>query len=107
MGNAIGWIQAVTLGTVAMVIAIIAVAAIGMLMLTGRFELRRGIVVILGCFILFGARGIGDALGGLVSSDPGIVPAFPITSLAIPAPASDMPVQGYDPYAGASLPPTR
>ncbi|ODU22653.1 MAG: hypothetical protein ABS87_01335 [Sphingomonas sp. SCN 67-18] len=107
IGDAIGWIQTAALGTVATVIAIIAVAAIGILMLTGRFELRRGVLAILGCFILFGAREIGDVLGGVVGGDPGIgasslsaPPTMPIYSPAAPA-------RAYDPYAGASLPTVR
>jgi len=37
------------------VVAVIAVASVGFLMLTGRINWRYGAVVILGCFILFGA----------------------------------------------------
>jgi type IV secretion system protein VirB2 len=37
---------------------VIAVASVGFLMLTGRINWRYGAVVILGCFILFGAASI-------------------------------------------------
>jgi type IV secretion system protein VirB2 len=53
------------LGTVATVAAIIAVASVGFLMLTGRMNWRYGATVILGCFILFGAASI---VGGIQSS---------------------------------------
>ncbi len=46
------------LGTVATVVAIIAVAAVGFMMLTGRINWRYGATVIVGCFILFGAASI-------------------------------------------------
>lgn len=56
--SAVQWLQGTLLGTVATVVAVIAVACVGMLMLTGRINWRHGAVVILGCFILFGAVSI-------------------------------------------------
>lgn len=56
--NAVRWLQGTLLGTVATVVAVIAVASVGFLMLTGRMNWRYGATVILGCFILFGAASI-------------------------------------------------
>lgn len=56
--NAVQWMQGTILGTVATVVAVIAVAVVGMMMLTGRINWRYGATVILGCFILFGAVSI-------------------------------------------------
>lgn len=56
--NAVSWLQGTLLGTVATVVAVIAVASVGFLMLTGRMNWRYGVTVILGCFILFGAASI-------------------------------------------------
>lgn len=56
--GAINWIQGTLLGTVATVVAVIAVAVVGLMMLTGRMNWRYGATVILGCFILFGAASI-------------------------------------------------
>jgi len=56
--SAVNWLQGTLLGTVATTAAIIAVAAVGFAMLTGRIDWRHGAVVILGCFILFGAASI-------------------------------------------------
>lgn len=56
--GAVHWIQGTLLGTVATVAAVVAVAAVGFLMLTGRMNWRYGAIVILGCFILFGATSI-------------------------------------------------
>ena len=52
------WLQGTLLGTIATVVAVIAVASVGLLMLTGRINWRYGATVILGCFILFGAASI-------------------------------------------------
>jgi len=55
---AVRWLESTLLGTVATVVAVIAVASVGFMMLTGRINWRYGAVVILGCFILFGAASI-------------------------------------------------
>lgn len=56
--SAVQWLQGTLLGTVATVVAVIAVATVGFMMLTGRINWRYGATVILGCFILFGAASI-------------------------------------------------
>lgn len=56
--GAMSWLQGTLLGTVATVAAVIAVAAVGFMMLTGRLQWRHGATVILGCFIVFGAGAI-------------------------------------------------
>lgn len=56
--NAVNWLQGTLLGTVATVVAVIAVAMVGFMMLTGRINWRHGAVVIVGCFVLFGAASI-------------------------------------------------
>lgn len=65
--NALGWIQGTLLGNVATAVAVIAVAAVGFMMLSGRMNWRFGATVILGIFILFGAAtivaGIRTAVG--------------------------------------------
>lgn len=67
--NAVTWMQGTLLGTVATTVAVIAVAMVGFMMLTGRMNWRYGAVVILGCFVLFGAASIvagirAAAIGG-------------------------------------------
>jgi len=100
---AISWLQDVLLGTVATSIAVIAVAAIGFGMLTGRVNIRHGATVILGCFILFGASTIVNGLRYAASgvgdySPPPVIVAAPPPVQPTSAPAP------YDPYAGASVP---
>ena len=65
---AVRWLEGTLLGTIATTIAVIAVSWVGLMMLSGRVDLRRGLTVILGCFILFGASsivaGLQSALAG-------------------------------------------
>ena len=103
---AVLWVQAVLLGPMAVTVAVIAVASVGWMMLGGHIRVRRGMTVIGGCFILFGAptiaAGIQSSVGGGVTiadvpaagAPPSIGP--PPTLPAIPPAA--------DPYAGASVP---
>lgn len=56
--SAVRWLEGTLLGTIATVVAVIAVASVGLLMLTGRINWRYGATVIVGCFILFGAASI-------------------------------------------------
>jgi len=62
------WLQGTLMGNVATAVAVMAVAAVGLMMLTGRLNWRMGMTVIIGCFILFGAgaivSGIRAAAGG-------------------------------------------
>lgn len=55
---ALGWLQGTLLGNVATAVAVMAVAAVGFMMLTGRMNWRFGATVIIGVFILFGAGAI-------------------------------------------------
>lgn len=66
--GAVNWLQGTLLGTAATVAAVIAVASVGFMMLTGRINWRHGAVVIMGCFILFGAASI---VAGIRSSVAG------------------------------------
>ncbi|MGN6497881.1 MAG: TrbC/VirB2 family protein [Tsuneonella sp.] len=65
---ALSWLQGTLLGNVATAVAVMAVAAVGFMMLTGRLNWRFGATVIIGVFILFGAgtivAGIQSASGG-------------------------------------------
>ena len=62
--GAVDWLQGTLLGNVATAVAVIAVAAVGFMMLTGRINWKYGATVVLGLFILFGAAAI---VGGLRS----------------------------------------
>jgi type IV secretion system protein VirB2 len=58
ISNAVNWVQGTLLGNVATTAAVIAVAMVGFMMLSGRLRWKTGATVILGCFVLFGATTI-------------------------------------------------
>jgi len=62
--GAVDWLQGTLLGNVATAVAVIAVAAVGFMMLTGRVNWKYGATVVLGLFVLFGAASI---VGGIRS----------------------------------------
>ena len=99
---AVTWLEGTLLGTLATTIAVIAVSWLGMLMLAGRLEIRRGITAIIGCFILFGASAIAGGIQSFVGSEPRMasIPPPPVPPPAVPPPRPSNP----DPYAGAALP---
>jgi type IV secretory pathway VirB2 component (pilin) len=64
---AMQWLEGTLLGNLATTAAVIAVAAVGFMMLTGRIEWRRGLTVVVGCFIIFGAVSIVAGIRSLAS----------------------------------------
>jgi type IV secretory pathway VirB2 component (pilin) len=110
IASVVGWLEQTLLGSVASIVAIIAIASVGFLMLTGRIDIRRAAQVVFGCFIIFGAstitNGILGALNGSSAAAPEIAAAPPPPPVPPQPPAypkaSSTP---YDPYAGAALPP--
>jgi type IV secretion system protein VirB2 len=107
---AVRWVEGILLGPAATSVAVIGVAAVGMMMLSGRIDVRRGAVVVLGCFILFGAQGIAAGLQALAGGAPrpdSDAPVFtppPYVPLPPPRPQPPPPPRNPDPYAGAALP---
>ena len=65
--GALEWVRDTMLGNLATAAAVIAVAAVGFMMLTGRIEWRRGLTVIVGCFIIFGATAIVAGIRSVAS----------------------------------------
>lgn len=100
------WVQHLLLGSIATIVAVLAIAATGAAMLTGRIDVRRGAMVIIGCFLLFGAptiaAGLYAALTGTVV-DPTIQKSLPTPN----APPVQKSTDPYDPYAGAAVPQQR
>jgi type IV secretory pathway VirB2 component (pilin) len=100
--SAVAWLQGTMLGTVATSVAVVAVAAVGALMLSGRIDWRRGATVIAGCFVLFGATSIVAGLQG-VAENAVAGPYVPVDSPPPMPLRSPVPATVYDPYAGASV----
>lgn len=96
------WLQETLLGTIATTVAVIAVSWIGMLMLAGRLEIRRGLTVIAGCFVLFGASAIAGGIQSTVGGG-GVNTAY-VPPAAAPPLQPPPPTRNADPYAGAALP---
>lgn len=98
------WIEVTLLGTVGTIVAVICVAWIGFLMLAGRIDLRRGIAVVIGCFVLFGAPVIVAGLGSMATTS-GESSNSPVPlSLPLVVPIHEVTPPPYDPYAGAAVP---
>ena len=96
------WVEGTLLGTAATIVAVLCVASVGFLMLQGRIDVRRGVGVVIGCFILFGAPVMIGAVSGLASSAGGAQPVVaPLPPPPPPIPEVEPPP--YDPYAGAAL----
>ncbi|HEY7809180.1 MAG TPA: TrbC/VirB2 family protein [Allosphingosinicella sp.] len=107
LAAAVQWLQGTLLGTVATTVAVIAVASVGLMMLSGRISIRRAGEVIVGCFIVFGAStitaGLQSAAGGTAEDVP-VPQAMPSIRPTAPAPATGVLI---DPYAGAAVPDRR
>lgn len=105
--TAVQWVQGALLGTVATTIAVVMVATVGLMMLSGRVNYRHGATIILGCFVLFGAPSIVAGLRATVSDSwdrsSVNVSVPPAPEFAPPQKLSE-PAGSYDPYAGASVP---
>jgi len=107
---AVQWLEETLLGTIASTVAIVAVASVGMMMLSGRIEWRRSATVLCGCFIVFGASRIAAGIQSAVTDREEVAPepfepiqpppSFQRQPVAPPA----RPTPTYDPYAGASVP---
>ena len=65
---ALSWLQGTLLGNVATAVAVIAVAMVGFMMLTGRMNWRFGATVIIGCFVLFGSTAIVSGIQATASA---------------------------------------
>ncbi|MEP6264027.1 MAG: TrbC/VirB2 family protein [Erythrobacter sp.] len=61
---ALFWMQSILLGPIATSLAVMAVAGVGFMMLTGRMNWRYGGTVIIGVFIIFGAPRLVASIGG-------------------------------------------
>ncbi|WP_422345875.1 TrbC/VirB2 family protein [Parasphingorhabdus sp.] len=100
------WIDGVLLGPIATFIAIVAVALLGFAMLMGRINIRRALSVLLGCFLLFGARGIAEGLrsvGGNEVATPPLAAGPPPPIYPNLPKAHGGNSNAFDPYAGAAV----
>lgn len=101
LAEAVGWLTGILLGSVATILCVLAIAFVGLMMLSGRLPVRRGLQVVIGCFLLLGAPLVAmtftDGWRSSAAASPPAVVAEP------EVPREDLPPANYDPYAGASL----
>ena len=96
------WITGTLLGGLAAILCVIAVAFVGLLMMSGRLAIRDAVRVVLGCFVLLGAPVIAAGLQGVAKEAVVTVPEIQPAPIMPPETAPRAP-STYDPYAGASL----
>ena len=94
------WLVRLATGELALVIATIAVAIVGLMMLDGRLDWRRGARVIVGCFLIFGASTISAAFMGIGNDAVPFRPA----QMSAPQPVIEADTVN-DPWASAFLKP--
>ena len=93
---AVQWLQGTVLGTAATSLAVVSVAAVGLMMLSGRIDVRRGATVVVGCFVIFGAASIAGGIQSAVGTDTAYVAPPPAPAIRTWA---EPPVAGYvDPW---------
>lgn len=96
------WLTGTLFGSLAVSLCVMAVAVVGLLLMTGRLAVRDGLQVALGCFVLLGAPVIAAGLRSAAeqATQPVTLQA-PVVTPSTAAPP--LPPSNYDPYAGASL----
>lgn len=100
--TASAWVADTLLGGLATGLCVLAVAFVGLMLMTGRLAIRDSLRVAVGCFVLLGAPPIASGLRGIADQATG--PTSPAEVLMGTSPASaPLPPANYDPYAGASL----
>ena len=100
---ALSWMCELLSGTAATAVAIIAVALIGVRMLSGMTALQRGTTAILGCFVVFSASTIAQEIVATTTL-PTMVSEVAIADDPMPAQPSSPAYLPFDPYAGAAVP---
>ncbi|WP_374406212.1 TrbC/VirB2 family protein [Pelagerythrobacter sp.] len=101
LGNAVDWLTGTLLGSVATILCVLAIALVGVMMLTGRLPIRHAAKVVIGCFLLLGAPIVAMTFTSVWQQQ---VPARPPPAIVEQVdPRGDLPPSDYDPYAGASL----
>lgn len=104
IGSSTSWLTDTLFGDVAVTLGTLAVAFVGLTMLTGRLPIRHGAMVILGTFVLLGAPAIAASLIDLARQSGGPAePPYIAPEDTDLAPREELPAATYNPYAGASM----
>ena len=103
--SATAWILGLLSGSLVTLLLTIAVAGFGLSMLSGTVSTRRGIELVLGCFVLVGSAQIARSLVEVAQAGQAPAPAIAPMVAEIPArpdlpPAPVSAGDPFDPYAG-------
>lgn len=107
LGAASSWIIGLVGGSVATALCVIAIAAVGYQLLSGKLVPLRAAQVFLGAFVLLGSATIASALIRGSGFQTRIVQNSPIMLKPTSSPVQQdtlLPERALDPYAGASAP---
>ena len=99
-GAAVDWMTGTLLGSVAVSLCVLAVAFVGLMLMSGRLAIRDGLRVAVGCFVLLGAATIAAGLRGAADQASSGQPEAVIVQTAAPTAPAPPPDDGY---AGASM----
>jgi type IV secretory pathway VirB2 component (pilin) len=106
--SAIDWVGSLLTGSLATLVAVLAIGFVGYRLLLGEMPLRDAARVVVGCFILFGAPLVVRGLVGAIRTEPTdyVLTTRPWDTVPMPL-APDPPdatVGGnpFDPYSGAT-----
>lgn len=99
---AVSWVANLLTGSLGTIVAVLAIAGVGLALLQGYIPARRVGLVFIGCFVLFGARSIAGGLIGVTARYKAVEPVVAQQPVNVPPKVSAPPP--FDPYAGAALP---
>jgi type IV secretory pathway VirB2 component (pilin) len=102
------WVDTLIQRPVVTSLAVLAMAAVGLAMLSGRIAVRRGATVALGCFLTFGASAITHGIFAAATYPPDVEATTTAAAIEPPPPVFEIPAKPErpvvnDPYAGASV----
>ncbi|HYC82608.1 MAG TPA: TrbC/VirB2 family protein [Croceibacterium sp.] len=76
------WVTGTLFGGMATILCVLAIAFVGLMLMTGRFAIRDGARVVIGCFVLLGApliaAGLRAAADEAALPPVALVPAEPV-----------------------------
>lgn len=100
LAEAVNWLAALLTGSLGTAIAVLGIAAVGFALLQGRLPVARAATVILGCFVLFGAKSIASGLTSLTAPESAEIMPLISASTSVARPNAARP-NAFDPYLGA------
>jgi len=79
LSSAAGWVTGTLFGDLAAALCVLAVAFVGLMLMSGRLAVRDGVRVVIGCFVLLGApliaAGLRSAAEDAANASPVVQPA--------------------------------